>query len=301
MRTERLLKTLYLLLEKGRMTAADLALMHEVSVRTVYRDLEALAVAGFPVCAIRGRGGGVGIMEGFTLDRVIINQAEKDLMLQALSGFRQADPKVAQGLLQKMRALFERPAEEWIEIDLSRWWEPVPDASVFDMVKEAIFARRQLQIAYCSSTSGTTQRRVCPVKISYKHSAWYLQAYCLTALGFRQFKLSRILSLEKTDLPFPEGVGPAPALQAGTAGKSIRLMFRVPERLAFRVYDEFGASQVSREADGSLLVSAPVTEGDWLISYFLSFAGEAEVVEPPELKSALVQAARKILKGLEIS
>ena len=294
MRTERLLKTLYLLLEKGRMTAAQMAQANEVSVRTVYRDLEALAVAGFPVCAVRGRGGGMGVMEGFT-------QAEKDLLLQAVSGFRQADPEVAQTLLHKLRALFEQPVRDWMEIDLSRWWEPEPGPDLFDTVKAAILARRQLKIQYCSSTSGTALRQVCPVKLVYRHSAWYVQAYCLKARGYRQFKLTRILGVERTDQPFPGGLGPAPAFQAGPEGKPVRLVLIVPESLAFRVYDEFGAGQVSQQADGSLLVSVRVPEGAWLISYLLSFLGAVKVLEPPEIKAAMARAAHEVLDSLEIS
>ena len=92
MPSSRLFEIVYLLLQRRRMTAAELAERFEVSVRTVYRDIDALSAAGVPVYAIPGKGGGVALMEHCVLDRAAFSEGEQRQLLTAL-----------QSLLRSMR------------------------------------------------------------------------------------------------------------------------------------------------------------------------------------------------------
>ena len=80
----RLFELLCLLLERGRMTAPQLAEHFEVSVRTIYRDIDALSAAGVPVYSAPGKGGGVSLLEGYTLHRAAFTEEEQQLLLTAL-------------------------------------------------------------------------------------------------------------------------------------------------------------------------------------------------------------------------
>ena len=82
MHTGRLFEIVYLLQSRPRMTARELAKRFEVSVRTIYRDIDALSAAGVPVYAARG--GGVGLLPGYVLDRSLLTDGEQDEILYAL-------------------------------------------------------------------------------------------------------------------------------------------------------------------------------------------------------------------------
>ena len=84
MHTGRLFEIVYLLQSRPRMTARELAERFEVSVRTIYRDIDALSAAGVPVYAARGGGGGVGLLPGYVLDRSLLTDGEQDEILYAL-------------------------------------------------------------------------------------------------------------------------------------------------------------------------------------------------------------------------
>lgn len=87
MQISRLIEMIHILLDKRAVTAAELAEHFEISVRTVYRDIEALSQAGFPVYAERGRSGGIRITEGYSLDKSVLTDEEKTELIGALAGF----------------------------------------------------------------------------------------------------------------------------------------------------------------------------------------------------------------------
>ena len=109
MKNDRLFSLLYLLLRKGSMTAPELARELEVSVRTIYRDVETLSMAGVPVYAASGRGGGVSLLPGYTFDRALLSEEEQNQLLIALQSLKAADQQV-DALLQKLGAALQRPA-----------------------------------------------------------------------------------------------------------------------------------------------------------------------------------------------
>ena len=105
----RQFQMVYLLLERGRMTAAELAERLEVSQRTVLRDVDALSAAGVPVYTTQGAGGGVDLLPGHVLDRAALSDQEQRQLLLALQNLPAGEGEQA---LTKLSALFRREREE---------------------------------------------------------------------------------------------------------------------------------------------------------------------------------------------
>ena len=106
MQESRLFKIVYHLLDKGQVTAPELAEKFEVSVRTIYRDIDALSGAGIPVYAEAGRNGGIHLMSDFVLDKAVLSEEEKQEILTALQSINFTNNIGINQILQKLSAIF---------------------------------------------------------------------------------------------------------------------------------------------------------------------------------------------------
>ena len=289
----RQFQMVYLLLEKGRMTAAELAGRLEVSQRTVLRDVDALSAAGVPVYTAQGAGGGVALLPGHVLDKAALTDEEQRQLLLALQSLPGGEGERA---LTKLSALFRREPEDWLQVNLSRWGAGTADSEKFQLLKRAVLERRVLRFDYASSYGSTRPRLVLPARLVFKGQGWYLQAYDREREGYRTFRLSRILSPEFTGEVFHQPLNPPEVDYSG----EIPPLFRVEARLrfapymAYRVYDEFDQGCVTRQEDGSLLVETVFPEDQWLYGYLLSFGAAVEVLAPDALRRRLAALGWKI-------
>ena len=256
----RLFELLCLLLERGRMTAPQLAEHFEVSVRTIYRDIDALSAAGVPVYSTPGKGGGVSLLEGYTLHRAAFTEEEQQLLLTALRSLPGDAGQGTAETLSKLSALFRRREPDWLQVELSRWGSAGADNAKFVQLKEAILSRRILSFTYVGASGQTT----------------------------------RMLEPEP-GAPFQRPLSPPP-IEAGEPpeGFCIPVRLHFSPALAYRVYDEFDEGCVTRGADGSLVVSVSFPEDPWLYGYLLSFGLGVEVLEPERLRKRLALLAGKM-------
>lgn len=293
MKNDRLFRLLYLLLQKGMATAPELADALEVSVRTVYRDVEALSLAGVPVYATAGKGGGISLLSGYTFDKAILSDDEQNQLLFAIQSLQATEQPVG-ALLSKLGAVFRKPGANWIAVDFSRWGMGRVDSQKFELLKESILRKRTLRILYCGTSGETSEREIKPFKLVFKDKHWYLQAFCLRADDYRLFKISRILELTLTDHPFTEVFSDAPPveLEQPHPPYGVNLRLRFAPSAAFRVYDEFDRSCIEKQPDGSMLAALCFPMDSWLVGYLLSFGTEVDILEPASLREAVALHAQ---------
>lgn len=304
----RLFKILYYLLDKGRATAPELAAEFEVSQRTIYRDVEALSSAGIPVYTEPGRNGGIGLLRDFVLDRALLSEKERQEILTTMQSISATGYSGGREMLTKLSALFRVDTGNWLEVDFSRWGNSAGDNAKFETLKTAVIHHREIGIVYENTKGERNKRTVWPLQLSYKAKEWYLKAFCLEKQDFRLFKLNRILELELSEQtfvpkPYPEMEGnseqafvpgsyPETESASGQVYPQIVLLFS--KGTAYRVYDEFDETQIDRQENGDLIVSAQMPVDAWLIGYLLSFGTEVEVMEPKYVRRMLAEQAKAI-------
>lgn len=294
MSESRLFKILYYLLDRGRATAPELAEALEVSVRTIYRDVEALSGAGIPVYAEPGRNGGIYLLHGFVLDRALLSEEERREVLTAIQSVSAAGYAAGPSLLTKLSGLFHMKMGEWLEVDFSRWGKSASDSAKFETLKGAVIQHREIRIVYEGASGGRSRRVVQPLKLSYRSKEWYLKAFCLEKRDFRLFKLNRILELEQLAQNFVPRQYPEQEAEPGAPYPRIVLQFS--REAACRVYDEFDDTQVARQEDGGFIASAEMPVDSWLVGYLLSFGAQVDIIEPADLRDVVAEEALAIYK-----
>lgn len=288
MQTHRLFDIIYILLTTQKVTAKELSKQCQVSIRTIYRDIDRMSQAGIPIYTQKGNGGGVSLLSDFVLDKVLLTQKEKQSILHALQTQQalNVDTSTTESL-KKLSALFGQMTEPWLSIDLSRWYA-LDDH--FEQLKSAILGKQVIKFRYYNAKGECCDRTGEPLQLVFKSMSWYLKAYCLSKNEIRFFKLSRITHLVNTHYSYSRRT-----LQTEKSDKPIlaeqdqvKLVMQVSAHLGYRIYDDFPISIIRQLPNGDLLIDGLVPNEDWLCSYILSLGEDAKVIAPESLKMELL-------------
>lgn len=296
MQMNRLFKIVYYLLERGKSTAPELADKFEVSIRTIYRDLDAISAAGIPIYATKGKGGGIFIMQDFVLDKSLLSEAEKEQILMALQGISATENNQSEELLIKLGGLFQSKVTNWIEVDFSEWYKNTPKLDTFNLIKRAIFNRCIITFSYFAREGNYSKRTVEPIKLLFKNKDWYLYGFCLLRNDFRFFKLTRIKDLIISSDTFVREVENIPEIETTIKNDNmIPAKLKFSPQVAFRVYDEF-TDDVSKDNQGNLYVNIDLPDNETLFSYILSFGDNVEIIEPDYLRHSIKEKIKRMLE-----
>lgn len=318
MKSDRLLSILLLLQTRGRVPARELAGRLEVSVRTVYRDVEALSAAGVPVYAERGRHGGIALLPGYRTDVTGLTADEsRALFVLAAQGAHAAlglDAALGSALRKVMAALPapHRPAAEVtsrrVLVDATRWMSGPRQAADLDVLQDAVFCDRRLRLRY--RHSGEREPRtytVDPYGLVAKAGVWYLIA---DRRGRPQlFRADRVRSARLLDEPVRRrpGVELADAWevlrrQVEERADAVEVTVRV-RRARLDVFRRMAAAQLTEVSDDdgadewvTARLSYPVLRA---VRQLLAFSDQVEVLDPPEARAELLAGARSVLAVYE--
>ncbi len=311
MRADRLVRLLLLLQNRGRMTAPELAAELEVSVRTVYRDVEALSASGVPVRADRGPAGGYRLMDGYRTRLTGLTDAEADALFLAgapgpagelgLGAVLATAQLKVQAALPAELAERTRRIQDRFHLDAPAWFRDADPVPFVEQVARAVWEQRVLRTHY-RRWGGEVHRQLRPLGIVLKGGIWYLVA--LAEETVRTYRISRFLSVDTTDEVFERPAGfdladywqeSARSLEAALHQGTARL--RLSPRAQRLLPMQFGAvgSRALRSAgppddEGWVQVEMPVESTLVAVSDLLRLGTEAEVLGPPELREAIAQA-----------
>lgn len=293
MQESRLFKIIYYLMENGKSTAPELAEKLEVSIRTIYRDIDIISSVGVPIYVTTGRNGGIQIDDSFVLDRLILSDKEKEDIITALKSVSIVDDRNCD-TLSKLSAIFNTKNEDWLEVDFSRWGNKAQDNTMFQKLKEAIISRKMLCIVYANTRGEVIERVICPLKMVYKAKNWYIKSFCMNKSNFRIFKLTRIIQARNMEKNFDPMEFPQEKKEMKVNYENVILRF--PQRMAYRIYDEFEVDEIHQDDNGDFIISATMPIDEWLIGYLLSFGSKVCIIEPKYLKKIVYNEAKKICK-----
>lgn len=286
MKNNRLFKILYYVLEKGKVTANELAEKYEVSIRTIYRDIDVLSSAGIPIYATQGKGGGIEIADDFVLKKSFLSENEQEQILIALKGLELTNKEYENELLTKLTALFKTKNTNWIEVDFTNWQRSKSYDELFKDIKSAIINKNIVSFTYFSSNKKETSREVKPIRLLFKGWDWYVYAFCLSRNDFKYFKLSRIKEFEILSNTFEDDFDNIVLKKEMEYEETVFVKVKFDRKMAFRVYDEV-SSAIEEDEDGNLYATVELPNNYNLYNYIFSYGDAAEVLEPKEIRDKI--------------
>ena len=291
----------------------DLAARFGVSLRTVYRDLRTLELAGVPLCGEAGVG--YFLAEGYRLPPVMFSREEATALLMAEELVTQlTDAHTAQlsrAAMDKLRAVLRHADRDFLEALSPRitilparhpHGTPPLAANLHQLLLTSIATRQVVALDYRAGYQGApTQREVEPIGI-YFGQYWHMVAFCRLRQEFRDFRLDRIAGLQVRSAQFEPR---SETLQSYWAEKAMRRQVHAavvrfaPEALPHLHENKhhFGWTQEEATPEGWLEVTFRVGCLDVLARWLLLFAGQVAVVAPPELRRRARELAQAAVLG----
>lgn len=315
MRASRLLSILMLLQTRGRMTAGALAGEFEVSVRTIYRDIDQLSAAGVPVYADRGPSGGFELLDGYRTKLTGLSPTEAaTLFLAGLPGpaaelgladvLTTAQLKLTAALPEGARETAQRVSARF-HLDPVGWFRGADDARLLPVIANAVWSETCLEIHY-KRQAGVALRKVRPLGLVLKGGFWYLVAQARDQI--RTYRVAHIVDVAVTEERFERPrdfdlvrfwTMSARAYEVGlyrgrallrVSPKGMKQWVSFPAAVA----EAAAATAGAPDREGWVRVVIPIETPAQAAAELMRLGAEAEVIEPSEVRRAIADAARQL-------
>lgn len=299
MKLDRLLAITMMLINNDIVTAKDLADKFEVSIRTIYRDLEILGTAGIPVISYQGVNGGFGIMEGFKIEKGLLNNHDIESISAILKGMSSIfDDKSYDYTLDKIKTFSLTKDKTNLIMDFKTRDNEDNIKKILKLIREGIESKKVISFTYTNTSGEKLSRSAEPLTLVLKYNNWYLYAFCRNKNDYRIFKVSRI-----RDLILTEEICNVSRDKIDELNFDINLdkkiNFNLVElkfnpKVSAKALDAFRKGEISYSEDGYLIIKEICPEVEGFFNRILSFGREVEIIAPPHLRSIIKQKAKEI-------
>ena len=295
MKVDRLISIIMILLDKKRIGAQALADMFEVSTRTIYRDIDAINMAGIPIRSISGVGGGFEIMPEYKIDKKIFTTDDLSSLLMGLSSLS----NIIQGnelihTLAKVRSFVPADKAKAIElkanqiyIDISPWLGNKNIQPYLEIIKTSLNESKLLSFKYTDRYGNKTSRIVEPYQLVFKSSHWYFQGYCHKRNNYRLFRLSRITNLKIQNKNFTPRDYQKPILEFGDILETMqtKIKIRIHKSVTDRILDFCSYEDFSPDGSEHYIVNFPFIENDFYYNILFGLGNKCECLEPLHIRT----------------
>ena len=298
MKIDRMLTIIVMLLNRDRISAKELAEKFEISVRTVYRDIDTINMAGIPVVSYPGNNGGFGILENYKLDHQVLTLNNMCSMLSALKGINSTlEDAELESSIEKLRNLIPQDKTDHLDLHMEQiiinmlpWRHTPKQKQQVKIIQSAIIQSQLITITYRNNANETSTRQIEPMSLIFKSYTWYLFAYCKLKTDFRIFRISRMIHLQVEDERFERREKSYHEIEQASMERvsSTTVTLKFAPEVRTRVEDSFDRENIEVLSTGDLIVTAHFPDEELYYPMIFSFGEHVEVLGPERLRRAVV-------------
>lgn len=305
MKYEIMMGILFDLLSKRTVKATYLAEKYEVSVRSIYRYITCLELAGVPLYTVRGYGGGISIVDTYRFSTSFFTKSEFEAIINTLSAIESSVPnKNLSSAINKMKSTIKYDYSTGFDlkngnliIDAGPWGNTNTYKTKLAVTQKAIESDKKIKIKYHDRNGEITERTVHPYLIMFKQGLWYIYAFCELRNDFRFFKTGRIEYINilsdkfiKQDIDIDEI--PTNFWDNTNVSKDVEMI--IEKNVVSDVEEWLGIENVSL-INGNYYANVSLPIDDGLISKIMSYGSGIKVNSPKELKQKIKEKANQVV------
>lgn len=303
MKYQMMLKILFLLLARRKVSAKYIADKYEISLRTVYRYIDELSLSDVPIYNIRGRNGGYAISDSYKIPANFLTEEESEKVIQTLSELNnELGSSVLDTAIQKIGSISKQNENDLhisfgnLVIDGSGWGTGDVYGETIKIIQRAIEESETLLISYRDRDGEPSSRTIEPHTLILKQGLWYVYAYCRLRNSFRLFKVGRIYKIMILDEKFnkrqTEDIKAVLSKFYDDTPEDIDLL--IDECIRPDVEEWLGVNKISVSQSGKITASVKLPISDYLTAKILSFGSKIKVLSPEKLKKAVIETAQSV-------
>lgn len=304
MRVDRLLSIILIISHKGIVTGKELAEHFEVSIRTIYRDIEKISQAGIPIAATGGKGGGFYIIDNYNLDNLYLKKNEFQTFMAVMDHLHILFGKNQQfnDIVLKFENAYNKnnsEPEKKLSINMSHFSMEEELKECLFLMDQAIEENRLLVFNYINRNMEYSKRIAEPIEIAYIRGDWYLTSFCRNRNAYRKFKLVRIRNLSLGDHFIKRNISKlelGKIFDQGYDQRSIQVKLKFTQKIGEQLTEYFSKETIQRTDDGHFLIEEWYPNEEGLIKFILGFGRECEVLKPDYLREEIVKYLKEILQ-----
>lgn len=301
MRSNRLLSILIIISQKGLVTGKELAEHFEVSLRTIYRDIEKIGEAGVPIAATGGKGGGYYIMENYNLNNIFFNKNEIEPLIAVMDNLKFLFGKNQKfnDIVLKFDTLRNTEVEEYekLTIDMSHFSMEEELREYLFLINKAIEESRLLEFKYINRKMEYLKRTVEPIQIEFEGGQWYIIAFCRTRNDYRRFKLVRIRNMRLSEGFIKRETSQEEMkkiFHESYQKTSIFVTLKFSKEIGKQLTEYFSRDKIKSLENGEYIVEGYYPQDEGLKKFILGFGNHCEVIAPSKLRKEMQEYIKNI-------
>ncbi|MED4582868.1 YafY family protein [Brevibacillus choshinensis] len=292
---------LLIIAKKGTVTGKELADHFEVSLRTIYRDIDKLGEAGIPIASIGGKGGGYYLMENYHVDNLFLNKKEAHTVMEVMNNLSLLfgkDKEFNDSVLKIENTYKQDKNANKLSINMSHFSMERELKEYLFLADKAIEENKLLVFDYINRSMEYFERAVEPVQIAFTDGQWYLIAFCRKRNDYRRFKLVRIKNLRMGNI-FDKRATSTEEIQKiieeSYQERGITVTLKFSSRMGEQLPEHFPKENIHQTEDNQFIVVDQFPYEEGLLKFILSFGKECEIIEPRYLREELMEYVKELL------